>query len=818
MALNSYRIIETIHHSRRYLLYLAETLTDKREVVIKTQDPAQLRDLSLAESLKGEAEAGAELEHPAIRKGIGYFTEGLSGYLVAEYAAGSSLADLLIKNPEAFTMDQCLLWARDILHALHFAHSRGHQHINLNPYNIIIDGSKGLKIIGFGKSGREAWRHSEGNMNYPYPMLYVAPELFQTSNPHSNSDLYSWAVIVYQMLCRKLPWRLDGFSGPDEQKMQSLSRGVAMPDVEKVPDWLYGILISCLKSDPEERCKDSSELLDTLAEQSPDFDWTYQELKITEPEPESKDEPQTIPPESQVEILPGDDLLEEAESPADEDQTEQMEADLPSEPEREKEGEEKPAEEVETIPEESEEIPILEDSIEEEAAEETDALEVQESGDDELLAVTESLKDEDQAEQSEDDLPSEPIIESDGEEEPIDEKEHIPEETSETSIIEDSIEEEIKEDRDEPLEDREEIIEPDPPKTALDETPPPEKDLSSDSRELSAKTGTAEAGSSAKPVQKAKPAATTIQIPMAEKPDEQKDIKTMKTVFVILFILSVIFLGYMLIEHYFLQPKQELELSSEEPEIDLKEISEPHLRENLPIEMVWVPADTLIMGSISPEADDDEFPLLTVPLRGFMISSTELTQSQWSMVNESNPSLFKGADLPVENVSFYDAIEYCNAKSLKDGLNPAYDFQGTEILCDFDANGYRLPTEAEWEFAAKAGIGKNFMAYSGSDDPDLAGWYAANSGAQSHPVAGKEPNKLGLYDMSGNVCEWVWNWYAPYSYRIGNLYSGPEQGTDKVVRGGSWYHKADLMRSTARDYMKPFAKTGYIGFRVVRSR
>jgi formylglycine-generating enzyme len=242
------------------------------------------------------------------------------------------------------------------------------------------------------------------------------------------------------------------------------------------------------------------------------------------------------------------------------------------------------------------------------------------------------------------------------------------------------------------------------------------------------------------------------------------------------------------------------------------------LIENIPLEMVWVPSDTLIMGSISPEADDDEFPLLTIPLKGFMISPTEITQQQWNMVYSSNPSLYQGAELPVENVSFYDVIEYCNAKSLIDGLTPVYDYRGTEIICDFDADGYRLPTEAEWEFAAKAGIGKNFMLYSGSDDPDEIGWFSENSLARSHIVAGKEPNALDLYDMSGNVYEWVWNWYAPYSYRIGNLYSGPINGTDKVIRGGSWYHNADHLRTTSRDYVKPYVKTGFIGFRVVRSR
>ena len=216
--------------------------------------------------------------------------------------------------------------------------------------------------------------------------------------------------------------------------------------------------------------------------------------------------------------------------------------------------------------------------------------------------------------------------------------------------------------------------------------------------------------------------------------------------------------------------------------------------------MVKVPADTLVMGSISPEAASDEFPLLTIFVPSFLISTTEVTQAQWQMIYPVTPSQFRDPKLPVENVTFYDAIEFCNAKSLKDGLKPAYDYYGTEIICDFESNGYRLPTEAEWELAAKAGIGKNFQLFSGSADANDIGWFNRNSGAKTNPVGSKTPNALGIHDMSGNVYEWVWNWYAPYTFNVTNLLSGPTNGIDKVLRGGSWYHPENDMRTTARHH------------------
>jgi formylglycine-generating enzyme required for sulfatase activity len=245
---------------------------------------------------------------------------------------------------------------------------------------------------------------------------------------------------------------------------------------------------------------------------------------------------------------------------------------------------------------------------------------------------------------------------------------------------------------------------------------------------------------------------------------------------------------------------------------DLREmvLTVPLLRQQLEKELkelksfVLVPGGTFQMGSTT--GIDNEWPVHTVQVSSFYMGKYEVTQKEWMEIMGTNPSHFKGDTLPVENISWYDAVEYCNKRSLNEGLTPAYRIDKTRrdgnntneydevkwvVTWDRTMNGYRLPTEAEWEYAAKGG-NKDPVAYeyAGSNDPNSIAWYTDNSGGKTHPVGTKAPNSLDLYDMSGNVWEWCWDWHGDYGSGAQTDPLGASSGTSHVTRGGSWYNTA----------------------------
>lgn len=237
---------------------------------------------------------------------------------------------------------------------------------------------------------------------------------------------------------------------------------------------------------------------------------------------------------------------------------------------------------------------------------------------------------------------------------------------------------------------------------------------------------------------------------------------------------------------------------------------------------VYVKAGSFIMGSPYDEnrRDDDELQHNVTLSRNFIMSETEVTQSFWDEVMDINPSDTTsgyGADFPVNSISWNKAVEFCNKLSLMEELTPVYSGSGRNIECDFDADGYRLPTEAEWEFAARGGVYQDeYNPYSGSDIIGKVGWFKNNSGRSAHPVAEKDPNSLGLYDMSGNVMEWCWDNYGAYEETV----MDPVTNTgdyNRILRGGSWHSYSYFCRTAYRSYDKQNKRFNNIGFRIVRT-
>lgn len=234
-----------------------------------------------------------------------------------------------------------------------------------------------------------------------------------------------------------------------------------------------------------------------------------------------------------------------------------------------------------------------------------------------------------------------------------------------------------------------------------------------------------------------------------------------------------------------------------------------------------------------------EFYSKKAAVSDFLIGKYEVTQKEWLEHMESNPSLFAGEDRPVESVKWYDAVEYCNRRSAAEGLELYYtmdkqtkdpdnaselDTLKWTVTVNPGANGYRLPTEAEWEYAAGGGQKSKSFTYSGSNEADEVSWYWRNAGEhilsgewnwdviegnhdQTQPVGGKLPNELGLYDMSGNVREWCWDWYT------GEDSAG---GTYRVVKGGGWVGDLGSHTTVFRGKFEANGVGADQGFRVVR--
>ena len=233
--------------------------------------------------------------------------------------------------------------------------------------------------------------------------------------------------------------------------------------------------------------------------------------------------------------------------------------------------------------------------------------------------------------------------------------------------------------------------------------------------------------------------------------------------------------------------------------------------------MVLVKGGLFQMGS--HEIPGDEEPVHPVTVNSFYIGTFEVTQAEWTAIMGNNPAVSGGDQLPVENVDWYDAVEFCNKKSKIEGLTPCYKGSSDNIDCNFNANGYRLPTEAEWEYAGRGGVKSRHYKYSGSNNADEIAWYEVNSGCKTRSVGQRKPNELGIYDMSGNVWEWCWDRYDPTYYKNSPLENprGPSSGENRSYRGGSNSYCQVWLRSNARLGISPTYKSFDMGFRVVRN-
>jgi len=267
------------------------------------------------------------------------------------------------------------------------------------------------------------------------------------------------------------------------------------------------------------------------------------------------------------------------------------------------------------------------------------------------------------------------------------------------------------------------------------------------------------------------------------------------------------------------------------------------------VETVYVAGGSFDMGMALGiySGINDVKPIHKVTLTGFYMGKYEITQEQYKWVIGSNPSSFSSNPAagevqekrPVETVNWYDAIVFCNRLSIEEGLSPAYSISGSTNPDDWGsvpgsndgawtwnaaeivsgATGYRLPTEAQWEYAAKGGASPGNYAFSGSNTAGDVAWYSDNSGNKTHEVGKKAPNGLGIYDMTGNVFEWCWDWDGSWSYPSSAQTDpvGESSGTRRIQRGGNFVYSSSSSSSTVhRGFWEPFLRGDKVGFRITR--
>ena len=239
-----------------------------------------------------------------------------------------------------------------------------------------------------------------------------------------------------------------------------------------------------------------------------------------------------------------------------------------------------------------------------------------------------------------------------------------------------------------------------------------------------------------------------------------------------------------------------LETSSVTPSV------ETYYANGVAFQMVEVRGGTFTMGATSEQEVDafgDEKPAHEVTLSDYYIGKTEVTQALWKAVMGNNPSYFEGENLPVECISWHDCKTFISKLNALTGKN------------------FRMPTEAEWEYAARGGSKSRGYKYSGSNTLDDVAWYSGNSDSETHEVGTKSPNELGLYDMSGNVSEWCNDWHGDYSSASQTNPKGPDSGTKRVDRGGGWWHHAGGCRCSYRSCSGPDSGSYDLGIRLCLS-